>query len=65
MININSKKILEELNEYVQARGIKFRWIAEQIGITESSLSHSRSGDRNLGKETLLKIQKLIRSNLN
>jgi predicted transcriptional regulator len=37
--------------ERIKTRGLKKKWIAEQIGVTPAMISYYLSGERNLSKE--------------
>ena len=58
---LNSEEVLEQLKEYVKFNGVKYRWVAAKIGISESYLCHWRHHDKNVSPETLLKIYNLIK----
>jgi len=55
-----SKEVLEQLKQYVKTHGIKYRWIADQLNISESYFCNCRSGRRELARNKLSKLQKLI-----
>jgi plasmid maintenance system antidote protein VapI len=40
--------ITEDLKDYLSDRGIKQKWLAEQIDVSESYISRMLSGSRNI-----------------
>lgn len=61
MLNVCLLK--QELQEYVQARGIKYKYIAQKIEVSESMLSHFKAGRKNLSTDKLMRLQQIIKNN--
>lgn len=57
---MDARKLKKELDLYVKKNGIKYRYIAKEIGISESMLCHYRKGRRNLAQEQLQQLQKIL-----
>jgi transcriptional regulator with XRE-family HTH domain len=53
----------ELLENYIKAKGVKVRWIAKQIGLSESTLSHWRKGRRNISTKHLQALVDIINKN--
>ena len=60
-MNVDVSEVRKELEVYVKEKGVKYKYIAEQIGISESMLSHWRKGRKELGKIKLQALDKYIR----
>lgn len=60
MVDVNLR---EQLQEYVQEKGIKYKYIAKQINISESMLSHWRAGRKNLSESNLKQLEQIIKNN--
>lgn len=60
MLNVCILK--QELQEYVQEKGIKYKYIAEQIEVSESMLSHFRAGRKNLSSDKIRRLQQIIKN---
>jgi len=48
------------VKEAIALKGIKQKWIAEQLEISEAHLSRMLGGHQNLGEKRLVKIAKLL-----
>ncbi len=46
-------EVRKQFEEYIKVNGIKVRFIAKKIGLSESTLSHWRKRRRNLSMEHL------------
>lgn len=57
MVDVNLRELLQE---YVQEKGIKYKYIATQLNISESMLSHWRYGRKELSKDKLKQLQQII-----
>ncbi|MHB8278701.1 MAG: helix-turn-helix transcriptional regulator [Candidatus Humimicrobiaceae bacterium] len=54
---------MNKLKEKIIEKGIKQGWLAEQIGISETTFSKYVNGSRKIKYETALKIAKLLDCN--
>lgn len=50
----------QELEIYCNKNGIKFKYIAEQINVSESMLCHWRKGRKNLQREQLERLKIIL-----
>ena len=57
MVNVNLK---EQLQKFVKANGIKYKYIAKETNVSESMLSHWRAGRKELSKDKLKQLQQII-----
>ena len=60
-MNIDVDLVRDNLEVYVKEKGVKYKYIAEQIGISESMLCHWRKGRKELGEIKLQALNKYIR----
>ncbi|CAK7015380.1 hypothetical protein [Tissierella sp.] len=58
MVDVNSLR--EQLQEFVKVNGIKYKYIAEQINISESLLCHWRKGRKELSQDKLNQLKILL-----
>ena len=54
-------KIAEELNNYIEEKGVKINFIASKIGIARETLSRFKNKKMNLHKDVIEKIVTYIR----
>ena len=52
----------EELQEYVKRKGVKYAYIAKQIKISKSMLSHFLHFRRSLNKDTLKLLEQVLKN---
>ncbi|WP_313232349.1 helix-turn-helix domain-containing protein [Tissierella praeacuta] len=58
MVDVNLLR--EQLQEFVKSNGIKYKYIAEQLNISESMLCHWRKGRKELSRNTLEQLKILL-----
>lgn len=51
---------MEELKKKIEEKGLKIKWVADTVGVSPTLLSMYLSGNRNMPKKVLKKINKLI-----
>lgn len=52
---------MEQLNDFLERRGLRANFVAQQVGIGESSLYGFKSGHKLLTQRQLEKLQNFIR----
>ncbi|MBU5311046.1 helix-turn-helix transcriptional regulator [Tissierella carlieri] len=60
MVDVNLRELLQE---YVQEKGIKYKYIAKEINVSESMLSHWRAGRKKLSESNLRLLEQIIKNN--
>jgi len=50
----------KKLIDYVRKNGVKYRYVAKQLGVSNSMLSHYIAQRKNLSHEKLVKLKKII-----
>ena len=58
---MDDKNLKLQLEIYVKSNGLKYRYIASQLNISESMLCHWRKDRRNLTQQQLQQLQNFIR----
>jgi len=56
-------EVRQQFENYILIHGVKVRWIAKQIGLSESTLSHWRKGRRNISTKHLQALVDIINKN--
>ena len=52
-------KLSKVLKKWIKSQGVKQKWLAEKLGVSESMLSNFLAGRRKLSLETLGQLQKI------
>ena len=56
----NQRDVLEQLNDFLNRRGLKINFLSKQIGISSSTLYNFRSGSRLLSHRQLERLRSYI-----
>lgn len=51
----------ERVKEILQERGIKHKWLYEQVGVTKSQFSYWINGKRNLTTDQVERIKQILK----
>lgn len=51
---------MEKIKKRIKQKGLKISWIADQLGISQPSLSMYLNGKREMPKDVELKINKIL-----
>lgn len=60
----NEKTPAEKLKDYINNRGIKYTWLAEQMGFTPAWLTQVLSGKRSLTESNKKQIEDILQIKL-
>lgn len=60
---VREQEVREQFENYIKVKGVKVRWIAKQIGLSESTLSHWRKGRRDISTKHLQALEEIINKN--
>jgi len=52
---------MEELKKAIEDKGLKIKWVAEQVDVSPTLLSMYLSGNRNMPNDVKEKIEELIK----
>lgn len=61
---MNEEELRKKFEQYIKSNGIKVRFIANVLNVSESLLSHWRKKRRNLSKVNFQKLQNYINSRI-
>jgi hypothetical protein len=54
------KNIQMDLKEHIQSKGLKFKWVADKIGVNYITFNAYLNNERNMPQEVSDKVLKLI-----
>lgn len=60
MINLDSSPLTEQIRYYLANKGTRINWVADQITLSKSYLTHILKGRRRLTPEILQKINNCL-----
>lgn len=63
-MKVSAIEVREQLEKYAVEKGIKYKFIAAQIGVSESMLCHFRKGRKELGQTKLNMLYDWLNSNV-
>ena len=52
----NQRDVLEQLNDFLNRRGLKINFLAKEIGISQRGYSHYETGENNIPNNILIKL---------
>lgn len=56
----DQRDVLEQLNDFLNRRGLKINYLSKQVGISSSTLYNFRSGSRLLSQRQLERLMSYI-----
>lgn len=63
MLELRQVETRNKLNEYIELKGVKAKFIADNCGMLPTLLSNFRKGRRDLWEETLVKLENFLKVN--
>lgn len=56
----NQRDVLEQLNDFLNRRGLKINFLSKQVGISASTIYNFRSGSRLLSRRQVQVLQEFM-----
>lgn len=59
-VKMSNEIVREKLNDFLETRGVKNRWVAEKLGLSATTVSYFRRSMRDLRPDKLQLLWNLI-----